>query len=962
MIMTIKKTVSLFIAFLVGVISVFQSTSVFAEGSDISIEGINSKIICEILEKREEKIKYFELNDGQILKVEYPVAVHKLDKHGKWSNICFNKNLVGFPCDENFVSISSGKYDISWKYTNLEKTKIQEKGNKKIYKNVNENIDLEYEAKDGKLKENLVLNSKTEKSEFEIEYYLKDLTAKKVNDKKIDLLDQEGKLVYAISSPKMFDNSGNNSENLSLDIMSFENNKLKVKMVCDRNWLQSAERVYPITIDPDYELNFGMLPRLPMPLTLATPPEKKHTSNSIFLDLTKTDFGNMGCIRVSIIGRNSSNGSEENCTSRALFFYLEAGQKYELWNNIIEKQKGYDEAQLVFNTISGGAITKLGGTAKWNPDYNPKEHNKDGKCIQLGSKSGTTGITRDKPLSVFSVSESCWVTAVRTKGNDSFVYLTLKNARGRGKIEVEVQAIPPYEKNGNFQNYTDCPNPPPSGTFTLELGKTYILTNSVRENNSSGVRLKIKGASDKDLEGAMWSPDFRCTSTSSNPNERCKFNPFVPCYKEKDVIKVSGKGNSVGSSSGRSDVPLNYIVFIQVPTISQKTDSAPYAKIMCESTSATMLLKHYGINVSLSDFIKKLPIKNVVPGVSGPDPNCAFALCAANGGYGCFSPVIANTMNKFLSGPFTAVAIEGKDLKNLVETYVKNNHPILIWATINMCPKEDGTRWKINYVDKDAKMRIGDSFVWPKHEHCVVLVGFSSDKYIVNDPNQNSAALVRCAYDKKAVEDRYNSLGKQAVVILKISIPRPVNFNPGLLNRTATVNYARKWWNGSNPEYPYFSRGDCANFASQCIHAGGIEMDDKWFCKRKSSEEIAGMGIEAATIIIAPHKQWNYSGMWSTAFDNYKYFKNSGIISEEVVLSGTEKIKEVTKGKNPVRVGDIMYLQFDRDYPHHATIISKIENGKIYYAAHTAPHFDDKSLIDFFAEYPNGRAYILKIK
>ena len=51
-----------------------------------------------------------------------------------------------------------------------------------------------------------------------------------------------------------------------------------------------------------------------------------------------------------------------------------------------------------------------------------------------------------------------------------------------------------------------------------------------------------------------------------------------------------------------------------------------------------------------------------------------------------------------------------------------------------------------------------------------------------------------------------------------------------------------------------------------------------------------------------------------------------------------------------------MYLQFDRDYPHHATIISKIENGMIYYAAHTNSR-EEEPLSNFFKENRNGKAY-----
>lgn len=72
-------------------------------------------------------------------------------------------------------------------------------------------------------------------------------------------------------------------------------------------------------------------------------------------------------------------------------------------------------------------------------------------------------------------------------------------------------------------------------------------------------------------------------------------------------------------------------------------------------------------------------------------------------------------------------------------------------------------------------------------------------------------------------------------------------------------------------------------------------------------------------------------------------------------------IKRINNTEIPVKVGNIMYLKFDQDRPHHATIISKIDNGMIYYAAHTTPQ-DGKKLSEFFEEHLNGSAYILKIK
>lgn len=48
-------------------------------------------------------------------------------------------------------------------------------------------------------------------------------------------------------------------------------------------------------------------------------------------------------------------------------------------------------------------------------------------------------------------------------------------------------------------------------------------------------------------------------------------------------------------------------------------------------------------------------------------------------------------------------------------------------------------------------------------------------------------------------------------------------------NRTLGIEYATKWATGANSGYPYYAgQGDCTNFASQILIAGGIQMHDKY--------------------------------------------------------------------------------------------------------------------------------------
>ena len=108
--------------------------------------------------------------------------------------------------------------------------------------------------------------------------------------------------------------------------------------------------------------------------------------------------------------------------------------------------------------------------------------------------------------------------------------------------------------------------------------------------------------------------------------------------------------------------------------------------------------------------------------------------------------------------------------------------------------------------------------------------------------------------------------------------------------------------------------------------------------------------------------KWNYTPAWSAAKDQYEYLKNSNIVTGETILSNIEDISiSINDAENPVKVGDIMYLKWDKDYPHHATIISKIEDDMIFYAAHTESRKEEK-LSNFFNNNKNGVAYILKIK
>lgn len=57
-------------------------------------------------------------------------------------------------------------------------------------------------------------------------------------------------------------------------------------------------------------------------------------------------------------------------------------------------------------------------------------------------------------------------------------------------------------------------------------------------------------------------------------------------------------------------------------------------------------------------------------------------------------------------------------------------------------------------------------------------------------------------------------------------------------SKVNAVNYAKSYYNKFNPNYPNLTSlcGDCANFVSQCLYAGGKAMDGTWYVRKKNSK------------------------------------------------------------------------------------------------------------------------------
>ena len=172
----------------------------------------------------------------------------------------------------------------------------------------------------------------------------------------------------------------------------------------------------------------------------------------------------------------------------------------------------------------------------------------------------------------------------------------------------------------------------------------------------------------------------------------------------------------------------------------------------CEITALTTVLNYYGYNVTkeeISDYYleKGNAWETDFHEKFAGDPRSVYS-------YGCYSPVIVETANKYLkekNSSLRATELKNVEFEKLFE-YTDNDIPVIIWTTIDLNPGYYSATWTCTN---------GKTVTWYANEHCMVLVGHSGEKVFVCDPTYGTLT----GYDAELFKTRYNELFKQAVII-----------------------------------------------------------------------------------------------------------------------------------------------------------------------------------------------------
>lgn len=133
------------------------------------------------------------------------------------------------------------------------------------------------------------------------------------------------------------------------------------------------------------------------------------------------------------------------------------------------------------------------------------------------------------------------------------------------------------------------------------------------------------------------------------------------------------------------------------------------------------------------------------------------------------------------------------------------------------------------------------------------------------------------------------------------------------LDIDAALDYAKRWAFARNPQFADFDTmgGDCTNFISQCLYAGGAIMnntrDTGWYYRSLNDRAAA----------------------WTSVMFFYRFIiSNRGIgpFGTEIPLYAAD-------------VGDIVQLGMNGIF-YHNLLICSLRYGEIFVAAHTIDSFD----------------------
>ena len=217
-------------------------------------------------------------------------------------------------------------------------------------------------------------------------------------------------------------------------------------------------------------------------------------------------------------------------------------------------------------------------------------------------------------------------------------------------------------------------------------------------------------------------------------------NPVRLQQWEEGEVKPDGSVQEKGADDG---VMLDVMEFCQYPDYPTG----------CESVSLYMLLKYYGVDVTVDQIYDLLPMgaqpyddEDGVRHGANPerefvgDPRSEYS-------YGVFNRPIAQVAEQIMPGAQTREGASVEDIKAILDS----GNPVLAWY-VSAPMREIMYRW--NWIDEN-----GDLVHWPGGEHVVVICGYDDTSITYRDPNAGTTVVI----DEATFAKSFTELGGRIV-------------------------------------------------------------------------------------------------------------------------------------------------------------------------------------------------------
>lgn len=244
----------------------------------------------EICELRDQNRKVFRLNDGTEQAVFYPEAVHVFDEEtqrfeeidntlteeedGRYIRNGKNGFMAKFSCEattDELFSMEHGMHRVtifSKKNKKRQQQGVIPKLHRKadhtlaatdslVFEDVESGVDMEYSVTGSGVKENILIRQRADVYRFPFLVHCESVCVRYDEaDQRVAFLSNEtGEEVFFIPSPFMSDAAGNVSTDVTYEVKPAENGDIQLTVSADSEWINAAERAFPVTIDPQINLS-----------------------------------------------------------------------------------------------------------------------------------------------------------------------------------------------------------------------------------------------------------------------------------------------------------------------------------------------------------------------------------------------------------------------------------------------------------------------------------------------------------------------------------------------------------------------------------------------------------------------------------------------------------------------------------------------------------------------------------